>query len=526
MLSAIAVPSARDIPEAARAWIMPVLLGLGVYVLCVVFARALLGDGDTLMHIVIGRWIIEHRAIPFHDPFSFTAHGQTWVPHEWLSEVVFAGVYDHLGWGGVVAVTAISAAAAFALLTRALETPLGARRAAIGTALALLLAMGHVLARPHALAWPLMVIWMTQIIRARDARHIPSLALLPVMVLWCNLHGGFVIGLGFAGLLAIEAVADAAAATRFRVVAGWAVFLVLAAASALISPNGFDAYLLPLKMLHMPFAISHISEWQGLDFSHFQPLEIWLGLAIAGGYMAGIRLPASRLAMVLLLLYAALTHRRNQELLGIMTPLLLAAPLAAQLRPVGLAQAVATALPRNRRMLPLCATGLVLSLTIAFAFYTTALSLDRRGLEPDGNGAPVAAIEAARAAGLSGPVLNSYRFGGYLVFVGISPFVDGRADLFGDAFLKRFATAVSGNGDLLPGLLDEYAIEWAIFEPLDPAVTLVSHLPGWQRIYTDKYAVVLRRSRTAAEASSNASARSSAEAPAATAAAGDAQPKR
>ncbi len=487
----VAVSDARSVPETVRAWIVPALVGLGVYVFCVVFSQALLADGDTLMHIVIGRWIIAHWAIPFHDPFSFTAHGQSWVPHEWLAEVIFAGVYDHLGWGGVVAITATSAAGAFVLLTHALETSLGARRAAIGAAVALLLTLGHVLARPHALAWPLLVIWTTQIIRARDAGRIPSLALLPVMVLWCNLHGGFVIGLGFAGLLAIEAVADAAAATRVRVLAGWAVFIVLAAASALISPNGLDAYLLPLKMLHMSFAISHISEWQGLDFSHFQPLEIWLGLAIAGGYLTGIRLPASRLAIVLLLLYAALTHRRNQELLGIMTPLLLAAPLAAQLRPAGLAQAVATAMPRHRRRLPVFVTGILLSLTIAFAFYTTALSLNRRGLEPDGGAAPVAAVEAARGAGLTtGRVLNSYRFGGYLIFAGLPPFVDGRADLFGDAFLKRFATAVSGDGDRLPGLLDKYAIQWAIFEPLDPAATLLNHLPGWERLYADKYAVV------------------------------------
>ena len=70
----------------------------------------------------------------------------------------------------------------------------------------------HLLARPHALALPLLVIWMAGIVRARDAGRVPSPALLPVMVLWCNLHGGFVVGLLFAGLLAGEAVLQASAA--------------------------------------------------------------------------------------------------------------------------------------------------------------------------------------------------------------------------------------------------------------------------------------------------------------------------
>src|SRR6516165_7331670 len=52
-----------------RAWLVPLLVGLGAYTVAVASAFALLNDGDTLSHIVIGRWIVEHRAIPFHDPY-------------------------------------------------------------------------------------------------------------------------------------------------------------------------------------------------------------------------------------------------------------------------------------------------------------------------------------------------------------------------------------------------------------------------------------------------------------------------
>ena len=133
---------------------------------------------------------------------------------------------------------------------------MGPRRAAIGAALAFLLTEGHLLARPHALALPLLVIWMSGVIRARDEARSPSLGLLPVMILLCNLHGGFVVGLLFAGLLAGEAALDTSAAARPGVLRGWGGYLVLAGLSALASPNGVDVFLLPIDMLRMSFALS------------------------------------------------------------------------------------------------------------------------------------------------------------------------------------------------------------------------------------------------------------------------------
>ncbi len=330
MQSGLALAPGRRV---SAAWTVPLLVGLGVYCVALAGARALLNDGDTLSHIAIGRWILAHRAIPFHDPFTFTARGRSWVPHEWLSELVFAVLYDRLGWGGVVAAAGLSAAAAFVLLTRALAMTLGPRRAAIGALAAFALTESHFLARPHVLAWPLLVVWMARVIGARDAGRVPSLLLLPIMILWCNLHGGFVVGLFFAGLLAAEAVLAAPAAGRLAALAGWGTFLACSTLAALVSPNGVSGLLLPFKMLGMKFALASISEWRSADFAGFDPLEAWIGLLILGGFTLAIRLPVSRILMLLLLLWAALVHVRNKELLGIVAPLLLAAPLARQLGP-------------------------------------------------------------------------------------------------------------------------------------------------------------------------------------------------
>ena len=330
MQSGLALVPGRRVSDA---WTVPLLVGLGVYCVALAGARALLNDGDTISHVAIGRWILAHRAIPFHDPFTFTARGRSWVPHEWLSELVFAVLYDRLGWGGVVAAAGLSAATAFVLLTRALAMTLGPRRAAIGALAAFALTESHFLARPHVLAWPLLVVWMARVIGARDAGRVPSLLLLPIMILWCNLHGGFVVGLFFAGLLAAEAVLAAPAAGRLAALAGWGTFLACSTLAALVSPNGVSGLLLPFKMLGMKFALASISEWRSADFAGFDPLEAWIGLLILGGFTLAIRLPVSRILMLLLLLWAALVHVRNKELLGIVAPLLLAAPLARQLGP-------------------------------------------------------------------------------------------------------------------------------------------------------------------------------------------------
>ncbi len=477
--------------DPLRGWLMPLLVGLGAYGVAIAGAHALLNDGDTLSHIAIGRWIIAHHALPFHDPFSFTAHGEAWVPHEWLAEVVFALVYNRLGWGGIVTLTGLAGAAAFGILTRVLARTLGWRHAMLAALAGFLLVEAHYLARPHALAWPCLVVWMAGIVGGRDRETRPSLALLPVMTLWCNLHGGFVVGLLFAALLAIEAVWQAPSASRFCALREWGAFLAFAGIAALVSPNGVDGLLLPFKMLGMNFALSSISEWRATNFARFDPIEVWIGLLILGGCTLGLRLPVSRVLMLLLLLWMALDHVRNEELLGIIAPLLMAAPLAL-LRQAP-APGAASRLFRQPRVMP--AVGAIAGLTVlmGITIFATVRLLNQSGLAPRAEVAPVEALAAARRAGLDGHVFNSVRFGGYLMFEGIPTFVDGRADLFGDAFLKRYVAATNALGGLLPDLLDRYAIRWTLLEPQSPAAGLLDHLPGWERLYADAHAVIHRR---------------------------------
>ena len=66
-------------------------------------AGPIFNDGDVSWHIATGRWILEHRAIPRTDPFSFTWAGMPWVPIEWLAEVLMAAAHGLAGYGGIAA---------------------------------------------------------------------------------------------------------------------------------------------------------------------------------------------------------------------------------------------------------------------------------------------------------------------------------------------------------------------------------------------------------------------------------------
>ena len=78
----------------------------------------LLADGDTGWHIRTGEYILDTRAVPVRDLFSFSKAGQPWFAWEWLSDVIFALLHRAWGLKGVVAFTGLVLSFSSALLYR------------------------------------------------------------------------------------------------------------------------------------------------------------------------------------------------------------------------------------------------------------------------------------------------------------------------------------------------------------------------------------------------------------------------
>ncbi|NEV80481.1 hypothetical protein DYI24_25935, partial [Rhodopseudomonas sp. BR0C11] len=173
---------------------LPLLVGTGVLVFLLLFGDSLLQDSDSYWQIETGRWILAHGTVPTVDSFSFSKAGEPWQSSSWLAQVIFA-LAMQAGWAGPVIVTALAVAAALAMFTAYLERYASALVTATLALGVMVLIMPHVLARPHMLTLPVMVAWFIGLIDAADRKAAPPWALLLVMVLWANLHGGFVLGL-------------------------------------------------------------------------------------------------------------------------------------------------------------------------------------------------------------------------------------------------------------------------------------------------------------------------------------------
>lgn len=496
------IPAPRYLQASIRpTWLFswPLLTGLATYLYAFFHSDKLLRDGDTFWHIAAGKWILQHGVVPTQDPFSHTARGATWTAQEWLSEVIMATLHDTGGWTWIVALTALAFAVTIALLTRALLTTLEPIYAVMFAVFAVAMTAGHLLARPHILAMPLMMIWTIGLVRAADAGRAPSLWLLPVMTLWANLHGQFTLGLALACVFALEALLAAWSQRHVAsAVKSWGFFLSLAVASALLTPHGTQGILYTWQMFaNSSYAMDVIGEWRSPDFHIFQPLEIWL----LGGLMLcmyqGLRLPPVRLLLLVGLIHLSLKYARSIELLGLLAPVFLASPLAAQWRNAKQGKRQLESV--DGFFLKLAGPAGHGALLVALAMVLAVpLWISRvHPIDPPELAGPAQAVQAARKAGLDGQVLNTYDWGGYLIYTGIPPFVDGRGEMYGDIFLKEYGEALGlSTPHGLEKVLEKYQVQWTLLMPGTPAVALLDHLPGWRRTYTDKIAVVHARSST------------------------------
>ena len=104
---------------------------------------------------------------------------------------------------------------------------------------------------------------------------------------------------------------------------------------------------------------------------------------------------------------------------------------------------------------------------------------------------PVTALAHVPPQLLSQPVFNEYAFGGYLIFKGVKPYIDGRADMYGDAFFAEDQQIQSASQSAMDAAVARYHIRWAILPPDSPLTDALARTPGWKRTYADRYAVVL-----------------------------------
>jgi hypothetical protein len=460
--------------------LLPLWVGVGIYALFVAAGNRLLIDPDTLWQIALGQWIVDHRAVPWTDVYSFTMRGQPWISTQWLAQVLYAKAYAMAGWAGPVLLASGAIAATFVLSARFLSRRLSESAALVFVAAGLALTMPHLLARPHVLALPVMVAWTSALIAAADRRAAPSFWLLPLMVLWANLHGGFILGLMLVAPIALDAVVNADARVRKTLALRWALFGVAAILAGCCTPYGWHSLLAAQKILDLGAALPLIKEWRSADFSSAGPFELCLLAAFGLALWRGVTLPPVRILLLLGLLHMALSHERSIGTFALLAPLILAAPLGVQFG-VSTNNAATDGASSRGKLFAGVAVIMLLG-TLAFAFV--------HRFEADARNLPVAAVAELKKLNLA-RVFNDYDFGGYLIASGVAPFIDGRTELYGEKF---FVSHNNASGLMEPEnlfrLLKDYNIEVTLMRTQSAATKLLDHIDGWQKAYADDIATI------------------------------------
>lgn len=459
-------PDGLDAHAPALQAALPLLLaGL------IAFAVQIYMDGDTGWHLGAGKWIIAHGVVPTTDPFSHTMPGKAWTAHEWLAEVLMLGADRLAGWGGLAALFALAAAVTFWLLAREAFRHLPARWAvaAVGTSAGILFPFA--LARPHMLAWTLLAAWTVILLRAREGRSAPPLAAALLMVVWANLHASYIFGFGLAGLFALESLIENP--RDRRLLGRWMAFgLAALAAAVFVTPFGPGDFLYPFQVSGMK-ALSVIGEWRRstipADILFYTYLAA-LALLIAKRWRS---MPPLRLLLLLGLSGMAIMHARHQMLFAIVG-LLVVLPMlnpGATPRP---------ALPRVAWFWPAVALLVAVRLAIPYQFR-------------EHSSYPLTLLAKVPEEVRRQPVYNEYSQGGPLVMLGIRPYIDGRADMYGDDF--TFRSRAINRGDIVQFREDvaRYGIRWAVLEHDDGLLPKLKQETGWRVFAEDKHATVLVR---------------------------------
>jgi hypothetical protein len=467
----------------ARA-LVPLCVGAGAYLYFLYIGDTLLQDSDSFWQIKIGQWILDHHALPSTDFYSFTRFGQPWISTSWLSQVLFALSYAQWDWAGPVILTTIAIALSAAIFVYLLDAHLEIPRSVLFAMLALVLSLHHLLARPHVLALPVMIAWVGLLMSAADRRSAPSWFWLPLMALWANLHGGFVLGLALIGPIALEAVEHAEAGRRISLFLRWVLFGIGALIASCCTLYGWKTLLGATNILSLGELLSVIFEWMPANFASFTAFEGALLGLIALGFHRGLVLSAPRIFLILFLTWSALTHVRSIEAFAFLVPLVLAKPLG-QMSPRPAPDAAGTESWPARYV---TVTGALM--IVAAAWTSTAIYMGHHRFTFTMAQTPVAAVDLLRERKAQ-RILNAYQFGGYLISRDVPVFVDGRAELYGEKFVMDFFKATEGKQpEILPHLLDEYKIDATLLVADAPGPQILDHVKGWKRLYADDIAVI------------------------------------
>lgn len=464
--------------------------------------RILNFDGDLPRHLLNGNLILQTGHVSTTDIFSFRTVGFPSIPHEWLSQVIFAISYNWLGLNGVVLLTALVVISTWMIVFHeAINRSKSLFASLFLVVLAVAASQIHVLPRPHMFTYLLTATWIFVLERMDDKRLHARWVLPLLMLVWVNLHGMFVIGIGIWGIYLVGGFLDQPAKAWFSTVKAKTLMIGggLSFATTFISPSGFHIWGAVASLGSNSYITSRIPEYQSANF-HMP--ETWPYIAIL--LLTIIGLARTKATWTHALLVAAFTGLSLYT--GRMIPLfgVVAAPIAAK----AIADLIHQEYPQSRLLsieenisrTNLTSNGFIWIIgVILLAWF---LLNSGQTIDPEGRGNvfdkrffPVDAVTWLEGHPQQGHMFNEFDWGGYLLlklWPAYPIFMDGHTHIYGEALTKEYERVIA----LAPGwegILAKYDVTWVIVRANTPLATALSETGKWQISYQDDTAIILAR---------------------------------
>ena len=158
-------------------------------------------DPDLFGYLDAGRLIMDRGGPTDTDPFAFTSTGQRWVNHEYLSDVALWIAYNRFGPGGLIGLKLILGTVAILCLWTAVRATSDDWFVLVPVFLLCTSTVSrYFLFRPQLVTFACFALFVAVLFRFLMGRRAALWALPLVTLLWANMHGGFVAGLGAVGL--------------------------------------------------------------------------------------------------------------------------------------------------------------------------------------------------------------------------------------------------------------------------------------------------------------------------------------
>ena len=469
----------------------------------------LLVDGDTGWHIRVGEHILDGKGIPATDFFSLTKYGEPWFAWEWGADVVYGWLHRISGLKGVVLLSGVQIALFAAVMARFMIWRGANAMAAIGVTL---LAAGagslHYLARPHLYTLLLLpaAIWLLE--RDRRRRDGWIWAMVPVTVVWTNLHGGFLAFLACLGLAVVGELLERRWADARR----WALLLACCGVATIVNPYGIGLHRHLLAYMQSDWIKDAVDEFQSPRFRS-ENLMQYEALLLAGLMTAAsIVWRRGRFTHVLWILFWA--HQSLVSVRHVTVFVTLAAPLVAVELTLlwdrvteGAARKGVTGIVRSM----VADMGAAFRWTSAWpALFVAALAtFDVGSRWPDDFPTlrfPVKLITEQANLIRGHRILTTDEWGDYLLYrfyPGQRVYFDGRTDFYGPVVGKEYIR-LTGGGHGWEEILDRHGFDAALL-PLDVALTsLLKTHPGWRVAADDGKTLMFERRARGAETSTAA----------------------